>query len=217
MNLLSHFITRDTPSYGNLSPVSIEPASCMDHGATSNSLRFTLSNHVGTHIDLPLHFDATGKNLNDYEAKDWYFKNIALVDAALGPGELLCIEHLEGRVPPLTEVLLVRSGFEARRGQREYTHHNPGVSAETCAWLRESFPQLRVLGFDFISLSSFQNREIGRVAHRILLGHGIGLPVRIVEDMRLAHLRETPRNLLISPLLIERADATQVTVWADIP
>lgn len=217
MKLLSHFITRDTPSYGGNSPVNIEASSCMDHGASSNSLKFSLSNHVGTHVDLPLHFDAKGKNLNDYEAKDWFFRSIALVDIILAPGELLRVEHLQGHVSIENEVLLVRSGFEARRGDREYSHENPGVSVEACQWLRDGFPKLRILGLDFISLSSFVNREIGRTAHRVLLGDGKNPPLRIVEDMKLAHLTEAPRNLLISPLLLEKADGTQVTVWADIP
>ena len=61
MIFLSHLIDNDTPTYGDSSGIKISHATCMDHGDTANSLSIKINNHVGTHIDLPKHFDNNGK------------------------------------------------------------------------------------------------------------------------------------------------------------
>ena len=67
---------------------------------------------------------------------------------------------------------------------------------------------------DFISITSYQNREIGRLAHRQFLGGKN--PLLLVEDMDLSSLKKTPRSLICAPLLIENIDGSPVTIIAEI-
>ena len=53
---------------------------------------------------------------------------------------------------------------------------------------------------DFISLTSYQNREIGRMAHREFLGSS--RPLLLIEDMDLSRLFQTPKKVTCLPLLI---------------
>jgi arylformamidase len=217
MNLLSHYLDSTTPCYGNAFHAQFSKASCICDGASSNSLKMTFSNHIGTHIDLPRHFDDNGLHLNDYAPESWFFKQVQLLDIPLKDEELLSVSHLEGKIEKNTEVLLVRSCFEDKRGKVEYWQNNPGIEEEVGLWFRKNFPNLQILGFDFISVSSFQKRDIGRKAHKTLLAMNFeGKPLRVIEDMKLAHLKRAPKNLLISPLLVSQADGIQVTVWGDI-
>ena len=82
-------------------------------------------------------------------------------------------------------------------------------------YLRRNFPKLRVLGFDFISLTSYTNRPLGREAHKGMLGPLEGTePILILEDMKLSPLQTAPSRLLIAPLLVDQADGGPVTVIA---
>ena len=67
---------------------------------------------------------------------------------------------------------------------------------------------------DFISLTSFQNRPLGRVAHRAFLGGD--RPLLLVEDMDLSRLDVHPKKMICTPLMIEKLDGCPVTVIAEV-
>ncbi|HAG91205.1 MAG TPA: hypothetical protein DCL41_05005 [Bdellovibrionales bacterium] len=114
------------------------------------------------------------------------------------------------------DFLLLRTGFEKRRGEESYWNNNPGFLPEVGFWLREEFPKVRAIGFDFISLTCFQKRELGREAHRAFLNPFKDKPpILIVEDMKLAHAPHTLRRIHLAPLMIENADGAPVTVLAE--
>lgn len=214
---LSHFLDPETtPSYGNREgQLSIKPASCICSGDSSNSLSLKMSNHIGTHIDLPKHFDSKGKVLNDYGATDWIFSTPQLIDLPKNEGEFISFHDLKDRLDTKTDILLLRTGFESHRGSEAYWARNPGFAEETGHKLREHFPNLKVIGFDFISITSFTNRPLGRESHRSFLSSEFsGEPIRAIEDMKLAHLNITPKEIFVAPLLVNQADGIQVTVIA---
>jgi arylformamidase len=213
---LSHFLSNTTPGYaGSTSDIVIKKNSCMDHGDSSNSLRIELKNHVGTHIDLPRHFDPAGKVLNDYPASFWFFHNVQLLDLPCKEGHIISVKDLEGKIKSETDCLLIRTGFEKKRQTEAYWNNNPGVDKNVGQFLRTNFPKLKVFGFDFISLTSFTNRPLGREAHKGFLGPFENKePVLILEDMKLAELTGHPEKLIIAPFMIDQADGGPVTVIA---
>lgn len=217
MIYLSHFLNNQTPKYaGNKSDLHIKKSSCICSGDSSNSLMLNLKNHVGTHIDLPKHFDKYGKVLNDYSPKDWFFNTPQLLDIEISPGKLIDINHLDGKINQDTDFLIIRTGFESQRHLDTYWNNNPGVNKNVGIWLRRNYPKLRSIGFDFISLSSFKHREIGRIAHKEFLSSNYeGAPILIVEDMKLKDLSFQPKKLIVIPILIDNADGAQVTVIAE--
>jgi arylformamidase len=216
MIFLSHFLSNSTPGYGgSTTDVRIQKNSCMDHGDSSNSLRIDFKNHVGTHVDLPNHFDPNGKVLNDYPADFWEFRRIQLLELPCDNGKIISADDFAGKIDRETECLLLRTGFEAKRGTDDYWARNPGVGSDVGPYLRKNFPGLRIIGFDFISLTSYTNRPLGREAHRGMLGPLDGTePVLILEDMKLSPLSGAPARIVVAPLLVERADGGPVTVIA---
>ena len=173
-------------------------------------------NHYGTHIDLPKHFVETGRSLSDYSAEEFVFRNVALLKYAAKENELLdaqMVQTFEGSGDHI-ELLLIQTGWSKFRADEKYWKHNPGFAPECANALRKKFPKLRAIGFDFISLTAFQHRELGRHAHREFLGEP--RPLMIVEDMKLQELVAAPSKVLIAPLLIERADGGPVTAMAEL-
>lgn len=215
MIYLSHYLNENTPCYaGNKEDLSIEKASCMCSGDSANSLRVSFKNHIGTHIDMPKHFDPKGKTLSDYPAEFWTFSNPQLIDLPCENSHLISVEDLDGKVNSTTDFLILRTGFESKRYDDAYWNDNPGVNLGVGLWLREKFPNVKVIGFDFISLSSFNNRMLGRQAHKEFLSSEFsGEPVLIIEDMKLAHIQSLSK-VVVAPLLIDNADGGPVTVFA---
>ena len=77
--------------------------------------------------------------------------------------------------------------------------------------LEGKFPGLRAIGFDLISLSSFQRRELGRKAHHEFLRRNI----LVIEDMDLHVLKQNGlffKMIMIIPLFVDGAEGTPVTV-----
>lgn len=209
--VLSHQINSKTPLYGGKGKVRISPKKSIKRGDTSNSLNLNFSNHTGTHVDVPHHFIQSGKTLTDFSPQKWLFKNVLVLEKEVSPGQVIDGNILgevkrEGNV----QLLILKTGFEKYRSTEAYIKQSPVFPVKTIRFLKKKFPKLQAIGFDFISLSSLLNREEGRRAHKELLKDDI----LIVEDMRLSSLKDKPDFILVSPLWIEGADGSPVSVWA---
>ena len=214
VNYLSHPISTETPSYGNRDEVILEPKSSIANGDTSNTtdIRFT-NNHIGTHFDVPNHFYEKGKTITDFEPVSWFYSQVCLLDIECKEGRLIEIEDFEEQnIPENTDLLLIRTGFEAYRKKEKYWNAYPGISEKACEFLRNQFNNLRAVGFDFISLTSPLFKEQGKKAHLSLLNESTGRPIFIIEDMKLSHLVNVPDQVIVSPLLLEKGNGGPVTV-----
>ena len=70
-----------------------------------------------------------------------------------------------------------------------------------------------MVGFDFISLSPYQNKEEGRKAHRTFLDpDGENQPVLIIEDMDLEGDLSFMKQVWVAPWLIKGVDSAPCTV-----
>lgn len=212
---LSHYLNESTPGYGGAQSFFKRHSSQISEGASSNSQEWRLSNHIGTHIDLPKHFDNEGPLLNDYSAKDWVFHHCHLLDLPTNAGEIISPSSAFESVPENCDFLILRTGFEKFRSNEIYWSNNPGLAPELAIWLRKYRPNIKVLGFDFISITSYSNRPLGRAAHKeFLCTSNPGSPLRVIEDMRLSELPQSPKSIIVSPILVDQADGAPVTVIA---
>ena len=215
---LSHFINKLTPGYGGKVGFDCNEASSIKKGRTANSVDLHFNNHSSTHIDFPRHFDDEGKSLNDYPADFWFFQKIHMLKYEAKENEIIDVSNLNLKdVPSDTEFLLIKTGFEKFRMEKVYWNNNPGYAPALGHFLRQKFPLLRAIGFDSISLTSFQNRELGREAHNAFLSpYENRNPILIVEDMHLSELESHPKSLVCSPLLLDEGDGAPVTVIAEL-
>jgi kynurenine formamidase len=216
--LLSHILRQDTPSYGNRDKVIIRVNSSIKAGETANSSCLVLSNnHIGTHIDVPRHFSIDGKRTIDYPIEDYVFEKCHVIDlpktnaCLIGPNDFDSTDIDSG-----IELLLIRTGYESLRGQDAYWNDNPGLAPELADYLRERFPKLRCVGFDFISVTSWQHRPEGRLAHKAFLAPENGArEIWAIEDMSLKDAPKEIKKVVVAPLLVEDGNGTAVTVIAE--
>ena len=214
--LLSHVLRQDTPSYGNRDKVIIRVNSCIRGGETANSSCLVLSNnHIGTHIDVPRHFSDSGKKTTDYPIGDYVFDKVQVIDVPCDGPRLIEESDLVGLRCDM-ELLLIRTGFESKRGTDAYWNNNPGLSPSLADYLRQHCPNLRCVGFDFISVTSWQHRAEGRLAHKAFLApEDGGREIWAIEDMSLQNAPEQIKKVIVAPLLAEDGNGTAVTVIAE--
>lgn len=212
---LSHFMDEYTPLYGGNKGVSVTPDRSIPQGDTANTKQLSLHNHSGTHIDFPNHFFAEGATLEVYDASYWIFEHPYLLQKKCGENEIIMLDEYElDKIPSNTDFLIIKTSFGFYRNEEKYCKYNPGLSPELADQLRERLPALRVLGVDLISITSFENRELGRVAHRKFLSGNN--PILLVEDMNLSKLKKSPQKLMCFPLMIKKLDGAPVTIIAEL-
>jgi kynurenine formamidase len=213
---LSYPLSIDTPAFGGGKGIRIQALKQMESGDSCNTSFWCLPNHLGTHLDFPKHFIQNGKNCSDYNADFFVFNHSWIIDLGnVKPGEIISAEQLKDfYIPHEIELLIIRTGFCKNRDKDVYWQNNPGVSPQLADFLKDSFPDLRVFGFDSISLTSFTHRQTGRKAHkRFLEGER---PLLLLEDMDLNNVSKDSlfKQIIIAPLQIAKADAAPCTVLA---
>lgn len=209
---LSHALTRELPVYGGSATLEITEVKSLRSGGSSNVFRFCMENHWGTHVDCPAHFFDNGIRVSDYTPADWIFEKPFLLEAGLKENSVILADNLFS-VPENADILLIRTGFSCFRGTEKYVLSNPGFSPEAGLWLRRNRPAVKAIGFDFVSLSPFNDRELGRAAHRAFLDPGgENQPVRIIEDMRLTGDLSRLATVWVAPLVIEGLDSAPCTI-----
>ena len=212
---LSYYISNETPLYGNGKGIHFSPDKEMIKGDSCNTINLAFPNHSGTHIDFPYHFNPAGKTINDYPAEYWQFDYVETIDLSgkVDDNQIIGPELFIGRGNKKTELLLIKTGYGAYRSTDRYTLTPPGLSANLAPFLRTNFPQLRCIGMDLISISSYSNREEGRKAHHAFLNPHEGEPILLIEDMKL-DIKCPFSKVIVAPLLIDKADGTPCTVLA---
>lgn len=209
MILLSHQLSEDSPAYGggvSLKRKSLKKINC---GDSCNQEEFSLSGHLGTHIDFPNHFIKEGKSCTDYPVESFLFSSPTLIDVEVDQAELIYPEMLAADLPKDIDLLLMRTGMESVRSEEAYWKLNPGVAVETGKYLKQNFPCLRAIGFDFISLSSYQHRDVGRKSHKVFLSDP---EILIIEDMALSKIKNL-MSVIVAPLFIQGADGVPCSVF----
>lgn len=211
---LSHPLDENTPSYANRDEVILKAKSSISDGETANTtdIRIT-NNHIGTHIDVPKHFYDKGRTLTDVHPKEWFFKNPVLIDIPCEEGRLISDEDFaKAKIDKDVDFLILRTGFENFRLQDKYWNGYPGISEKACIYLRNNFNNLRAIGFDFISLTSPLFKEEGKKAHLSFLDESSDRGIFIIEDMKIAHLAESPEKVIVAPLLLNNGNGGPVTI-----
>ncbi|NQT49963.1 cyclase family protein [Candidatus Kuenenbacteria bacterium] len=209
---LSHPIENTTPLYAGEKNISLKSELLISNGDSCNKMMWSFSNHTGTHVDAPLHFVDKGKSITDYNAGEWLFDNICLVELKdTSHGHIISINDLSNVVRDC-ELLIIKTGFEKHRNEDLYWQNSPGLNPELAEYLKSVCPSIRAVGFDFISVSSLSNRNLGRQAHKQFLSNNILL----IEDMKLGELISIPQEIIVSPLIVDQADAAPCTIFAKI-
>ena len=213
---LSYPLNNEAFGYGNGDRFEISQVRDMCCGDTSNNSEFKMPTHYGTHIDFPFHFSETGKKSTDYEAKDFIYNQVGVVEVDATKVEDYLIRSIDlelGSLNSNTELLFIKTGFCNKRYTNEYWEFGFGFHPETATFLKQKFSNLKVIAFDLISMNSYQQREVGREAHKQFL---IENDILIVEEVDLTQVTDETKfkEVIIAPLMLDKADGAPVTIIA---
>ena len=210
---LSYPLDAVIPVYGGLESITPGKIKSIQNGDSANTFVFTLQNHWGTHVDAPNHFFEHGKKIADYEAGFWIFQEPQVICFDLKPSEILTCGDWLNKLNKETDLLLFNAVWSSQRDKDVYHFKNPGLHPDVAFYLRKNFPRLRAIGIDWISVSAYQHREMGRSAHRAFLDpHGENKPILIFEDMDLSGDLTNLLQVSAFPLRMAELDSAPCTV-----
>jgi kynurenine formamidase len=143
----------DLPVWFMYEPAEVTPLfGHAEHGAAAN--RVTLSEHTGTHIDAPFHFDAHGKTIDQLAPETLLlrpYKKYDLTALDLQPGDLVSARTLEdvsdaaGFTLERGDVAIIECGWDrylpggsAAREPTWWGRNQPGLAEDACEALVEA-------------------------------------------------------------------------------
>ena len=219
--LLSYPLDINDPGFPGEPTLTVETCTDTAQGDIYNSSKIHLFNHFGTHFDAPKHFNPQGKTISELPLMQFIYEKPLLIDIPKGEASLIEVADL---TPFLTAIqqadcLIIRTGLEKVRSAapQDYAAKGCAVSIEAAQYLIDYTPNLKAIGFDFISLASPANPEHGIKAHQIMLGMFSENFICIIEDMKLAQLdKHRLQRIFALPLIVKGIDSAQVTVLAEM-
>jgi arylformamidase len=210
---LSYELKSEIPIYGGRASIHTSAVKSLANGDSSNTFRFSIENHWGTHIDGPNHFFKNGSKIIDYPPEYWFFEFPQVIQANLRSSELLNIEGWIQNVDTKSDLLLFQSGWNRLRENKVYVEENPGIDPNVAIYLRKHYPKIKAIGIDWVSISPYKNKLSGREAHRAFLDpEGKNHPILIIEDMDLSYDLEKLKKVMVFPIRMELIDSAPCTV-----
>lgn len=215
MIYLSYILEANTPTYGNRNRFEQIKKSDISCGDVANDTSIYTTVHIGTHIDMPYHFYENGNTIEDYSADFWRFETPLFIE--IEQEDLIIRDKLIKKLNSIRDIgydmLIIKTGICDRRDRDEFWENNYGFHPDIYDYLVQNFPNIRVLGFDSISVSSFANRVLGREAHKRFLNPKN--PILLLEDMDLRTINKDIKlkELIVSPLRISNCDGLPCTVF----
>ena len=171
-----------------------------DKGDDVTLTEIQMIDHVGTHVDAPLHFIAGGSTIDKMP-----------LNATMGRARVIEIKD------PISIELKELKPYGIRRGERilfktrnssrcyksdDFVEDYVYFSTDVASYLVEK--GVRVVGLDYISIGKYKDRDNLGGTHRILLDAG----VYIIEGINLARVKPGRYDLVCLPIFLERGDAS---------
>jgi kynurenine formamidase len=176
-----------------------------------NATNWTLYSHAGTHMDAPIHYEASPQSIDQIPLERCMGAAHVLDLAGTPPRALLGPEHLgdlEATWQP-DDILLLRTDWYRRHGTPEYRDALPRVSADLARWCVRR--QVKLLGVEPPAVADPHNREEITAVHRILLEAG----VVIVEGLAYLDQLTRPRVVFAAlPLRLANGDGAPCRAFA---
>ena len=216
---LSYTLDGKTPTYVNRNKFLVEKKSNISLGDVANDSTINTTVHIGTHIDMPYHFFENGQTIEDFDVDYFRFSNILIID--FFPDNIIIKNDLIAILEKTDnkskyDFLIVKTNICHRRNEDIFWEYNYGFHPDIAFYLQENFKNIRVIGFDSISVSSITDRMIGRASHKAFLNPKN--PILLLEDMDLNNINKQTKikNIIVAPLRISKCDGLPCTIIAEM-
>jgi len=190
-------LSDEIPTWPGDPKFSMERFDKIEAGDNTNTTRFEMSAHTGTHVDAPYHFINHGKGVDQLSLKILtgrvyvlHLPNIDVVTAA---------DLEKADIPPRTRRLLIRTRNSEywAKGVKEFRTDFVGLTADAADYLVKR--GVKLVGVDYLSVAPYKQ---SRPTHEILLRAN----VIIVEGLNLAEVAQGRYMLYCLPLKLKGAD-----------
>jgi kynurenine formamidase len=197
---LSHTISQGMPVYPGDAPTVVTPSTTIGSDGF-NSLVFSMCNHSGTHIDLPLHMLAEGKKVDSYPPERFCGRGVVLDVRGMD-----IIDHQEWMDEKVkgAEVVLFYTCHDDKWEGDDYFSSHPVLDLSIARFLAEE--NISLVGMDTPS-PDMDNYQV----HRYLFEHGIFIVENLCNLGALTYYKSF--DFFAFPLKIA-ADAAPVRVVA---
>lgn len=218
---LSYSLEETSPVHIGLKKPEIVHNNQIVDGKGYNTYLINVENHSGTHVDAPGHFVEDGKIISEYQPDELIFNNPLIVDIPKGPNELVKIWDISKLDFNDADCILFRTGFEKFHGDdpEEYLTQNPGISLEVIYFIRKNLKNVRCIGIDCVSMSSYQNPQSAKEVHvnAFKKSNDFGEPLLLIEDMKFSDVKDEDLESIIGvPWQIKGIDSAPCTVLAKV-
>jgi kynurenine formamidase len=177
--------------------------------------QFTMTTHIGTHIDAPAHAIADGDAIDDLEV-DRFVETAHVVGVDAEPMQAIDVDDVAPGLEDLEpgDAVIVRAGWEEHAGTETY-HDHPYFTPELAEWLVEH--DVGLVGMDFLTPDmppSERPEGFTYPIHTTLLGDD----VIILENLtNTAELVGTSTTIVVAPVKLGDADGAPVRAMAARP
>ncbi|HSH90416.1 MAG TPA: arylformamidase [Ramlibacter sp.] len=186
-----------SPVFPGDTPYSQEWSATLAPGCPVNVSRMTLSPHVGSHADAPLHYDPDGAPIGAVDI-DAYLGPCRVIHA-IGKGPLIEWAHLSHAADDLPPRVLVRT-YE--RAPDDWDPHLAAYAPKTIE--RLAALGVRLVGIDTASIDPAESKSLD--SHQVIRRLGL----RVLENLVLDDVPEGDYELIALPLKLMTADASPV-------
>jgi arylformamidase len=163
-----------------------------------NVSAITLSPHVGSHADAPLHYDPAGAAIGALDLQS--FIGPCRVIHAIGKGPLVRLADLAHQLENLPERILVRT--YANFPAQEFDNNLIALAPETLLALAEL--GVKLIGIDSASIDPADSKSLE--SHQLIRERNM----RVLENLQLDQIDEGDYELIALPLKLMSADASPV-------
>ena len=162
------------PKHGEPPPLATRPVRTIDANGV-NTREIAFNDHIGTHVDAPLHLVPGGKSI-DQLPLDAFYGTAVVLDIPKGPNGGVTVSDLESAGPPIEpgDIVVICSGWGRKLMERDYASHHPYLTDEGARWLVER--GVRMVGMDVQSIDlphSLREKGFRYTSLRTVLEAGI--------------------------------------------
>lgn len=163
-----------------------------------NVSAITLSPHVGSHADAPLHYDPAGEAIGQVDLHT--FIGPCRVIHAINAEPLITLQHLAHRLQDLPERVLVRTyqTFPVDHFDTQLT----ALAPATLMALADL--GVKLIGIDSASIDPADSKTLD--SHQVIRLRNM----RVLENLQLDNIQEGDYELIALPLKLMSADASPV-------
>lgn len=180
-----------------------------------NTMYIGLGNHIGTHIDAPLHLIEEGAAVDELPL-DTYYGTAAVLDLRREQNEGVTAQDLAGAKPTVEpgDIVVIHSGWGDRLGTPQYASHHPYLTDDAAHWLVRSGVRLVAMDVQSVDLPhSLRPPGFRYTSLRTLLAAGIPVAHSLTNLEPVAGRRV---QVFCLPVNFRGADGAPVRIVAQV-